>query len=289
MVGTLEQSDFSPVQGGETRRLSSGAVVAVLPRGLEGLEVGAARFVTLVWPAGGIEARHLFRPFSGIVHNFRSTENPSDENQLASLFFRWVVQSAGVEIYGGMIREDFARSFRGLVEEPDDLSGRMFGFQKVWNRSERLVALRGEIVNAQVHHSERLGRFWWNKVPNPYPRYRHPGVRQGHTHHGQILGSPTVYGGSGWTLGLDLYEGQGRWSVDLSRRFRADWLAVHDGTRGPGVGDVVYTLGLEAVRFRAGWEWRATLAPSVNLNRNVQEGNHAFNLGIGLEVRGLPW
>ena len=126
-------------------------------------------------------------------------------------------------------------------------------------------------------------------MPRPLPRYYHSGVRQGHTQYGQILGSPTAYGGSGWTLGLDLYDQDGRTSLDLSRALRTDWLAIHRGTVGPGIADVIYALKLEAVRFRNGYQWTAMFNPSLNLNRNVEEGNDVWNLGLGLSVKGLPW
>ncbi len=289
VVGRLDQSGLSPVQEGELRRFVSAAVLVLTPRTLDGLELGVARFVESIWPEEGIRSEDIFRPFTGVTHDHLTTENPREENQLASAFLRWVIPRAGMEVYGELIREDFSRDLRHNLEEPDDLLSRVIGFQRVWARTgNRLVALRGAVVSAEVHHSERMDRFrvW---APRLLPRYIHTGVAQGHTHNGQILGSPTVYGGSGWTLGVDLYGEEGRWTVDFSRALRTDWLWIHNGTTGPGIADVIYALKLEAVRFREGYEWVAVVTPSLNLNRNVEEGNHVFNVNLGFTVRGLPW
>ena len=53
--------------------------------------------------------------------------------------------------------------------------------------------------------------------------------------------------------------------------------------------DVIYALKLEAVQFRDGFEWRTSLVPSLNLNRNLVQENDVFNLSIELSIRGLPW
>ena len=121
------------------------------------------------------------------------------------------------------------------------------------------------------------------------PLYSHGQVRQGHTHAGQLLSSPTAYGGAGWTVGFGLYHEQGRWTVDLSRSLQSEFSRIYSGTGGPQISDVIYALKVEAVRFRDGVEWTIAVTPSLNLNRNLVEENDVFNLTLGLSIRGLPW
>ncbi len=289
--GRMDQSDFSPRQTGELRRFASAAVLVLLPRGLDGLEVGATRFSERIWPAGGIGLGEVLRPFADPISVPGDEANLRDENQMAGAFLRWALPRGGFELYGEILREDFARDLRHYLVEPDDLMARTFGFQKVWApAAERLVALRGEVVSSEVHHSERGDRFRDGRLdPRPMPRYQHGGVPQGHTQYGQILGSPTAYGGSGWTLGVDVYDPGGRWSLDLSRALRLDWLREGAGPTGANRADVVYAVKGEVARFRGGYEWRASLVPAFNLNRNLEEGNDLFNLNVAFSVRGLPW
>ena len=102
------------------------------------------------------------------------------------------------------------------------------------------------------------------------------------------MGSPTAYGGAGWTVGVDLYHPDGRWTIDLSRSLRQDWLAGGQAAPDPAVADVVYSLSLEAVRFRRGMEITAEFTPSINLNRNLVPGNDVMNLRLALAFRRLP-
>ncbi len=291
VAGRLAQSDFSPVTEGELGRFASGTVLVFLPRGLKGLEVGVGRFAESVWPDGGIGLGEIFRPFSGVVSVGTADGNPRDENQRASVFFRWTIPAGGVEVYAEVTREDFTRDLRDFLIRPDDLFARVFGLQKVWRRSEqRLLALRAEVVSAEVHHSERGNRFRdGRREPGPIPPYQHAGVRQGHTQRGQILGSPTAYGGAGWTVGMDLYHPGGRWSVDLSRTLRQDWLPGNNQSSAERpVADVIYSLSVETLRFMRGFEITAGITPAVNLNRNLEPGNDVFNLRVALGIRGLP-
>ena len=216
MAGSLQQSAFSPVVSGELRRFISGFVLVFLPRGLQGLEIGLERVAESVWPEGGIGLGDVFRPFSKVVSlGYRDGVNLLNENQIAGAFFRWTIPAAGVEVYAEITRNDSARDIRDYLIRPDDLMARVFGLQKVWRGTGgNLIALRAEVVNAETHHSERGNRFRGaGPRPTSWPPYFHNVVRQGHTQHGQILGSPTAYGGAGWTVGVDLYHPDGRWTM----------------------------------------------------------------------------
>ena len=288
--GRLDQSPYSPVQEGETRRFISGALLVLTPRGLPGLEVGAHRMAGTVWPKGGIGWADVGRPFRDVVSSLGEGRNPGNEHHLAGAFFRWVFPGAGFEMYAEVLREDFDRDLRHYIVEPDDLMARTFGFQRVWARQGgSLVALRGEVVSSELHHSQRRDRFGDGTTdPRPLPRYIHSGVRQGHTQHGQILGSPTAYGGSGWTLGVDRYGRRGRWTVDVSRALRLDWLPAVPGPAEVNLAEVGYTMRVEGVWRLGGVEWGAAAAPSWHLNRNLARGRDLFNMKMEVWGRGLP-
>ena len=296
IAGGLGQSDFSPITVEETRRFVSGAVLVLLPGGIDGLEIGAGRFVQGIWPEGGIGVRELLRPFGTGVSTGGLESNPSGENQIAGAFFRWRFSSAGIEVYSEVIREDFTRDLRHLFVEPDDLMARVFGIQRVRASShERISVIRGEVVSAQAHHSERGDRFRKpGAVIDPLSRYQHGEARQGHTHRGQVLASPTAYGGSGFTLGYDRYDPAGRWSLELFYRLRMDWRNGQDalaqgGAADEPAADVQYGASYEKVLFREGWELAFGVAGIWNLDRNLVAGDDALNLNVSFGVRGLPW
>jgi hypothetical protein len=288
VLGWPNESSFASSMAKEHSRVITGAILVIIPKGVDGLELGLSRLIHGLFPEDSFRARDVLRVFTGVTDDFTTGINRALENQLASLFFRWVFPEVGVELYGELIKEDFFRDLRHVLEEPDDFMGRAFGFQKVWSHSgKRLTAFRAEIVNALAHHSERFDRFRIRNVP--LPLYHHGGVTTGHTQLGQILGSPTAFGGSGWTIGMDHYYNRGRWTADLSRALQTEFSDLHTGTVGPKLADVIYALKLEGIRFQDGVEWKLSITPSLNVNRNLVEGNDVFNLALGLSMKGLPW
>ncbi|MDQ3606064.1 MAG: hypothetical protein M3418_07760 [Gemmatimonadota bacterium] len=282
--GTLEQSEFSLVEGRETRRFMSGAVGVFVPRGLPGLELGAARFFHTPWPQGGITADRFLKPLEGLYKkSLRDTDEGFDaksdlDNQLASVFWRWVFPQNGFEVYGEYGREDHSWDLRDFILEPDHSGAYMLGFRKLWRGSpSRFAALRGEVLNARISHIAR--------VRHQAPFYVHAaGARQGHTHRGQILGSAAGYGGAGAVLGADLYHPGGRWTVEWSRILRQDGATpgADDVLDSSGL-DVVQSLGVEAVIFRGGWDIVSGIRGSYNFNRDF--GSDATNLNVRLGVR----
>lgn len=289
MYARLSQSAFAAVDTGETLRLGSGAVVVALPRGLDGLEVGISRFAHRPWE-GLPSANVLGRPFGAIISSNRPGSQINDlaENQVASIFARWVLPAGRLEVYAEMFKEDFPGGFHEaastLVEKPDDYSAYTLGFQRVMRaNSDEILALRGEVVNGETSHQERGQRGF----ATPIPVYIHSPEYQGHTVNGLILGSAEAYDGAAWRLGLDEYTPAGRRSITLERRLRLDWLPTLPASATTGVRpDVIYAVRLEMVRFWGTRDYTISFVPAVNLNRNLIAGNDVFNLGAAFSLRG---
>ena len=279
--GRLEQSEYSPVQQGEARRFMSGVVGTFTPRGIPGLELGGARFFHEPWPEGGPGAREFLKPIESFWKRDRTDAEvvPGDpksdvDNQLASAFFRWVLPRSGFEFYGEYGREDHNWDWRDFVLEPDNNSGYAFGGRRVWQRSNvEWIVLRGEVLNLRPSH---LGR-----VRSQWPFYVHGWTIQGHTHHGQLLGSPAGYGGAGSVLAVDVYQPDGRWTLAWSRDLRQP-AAEAPETSGPGA-DVVHSLSVERLFFHGPFEVTTRLAGALDFNRNFVSDR--FNLNAGLTVR----
>ena len=271
--GVLDQSPYSPVSGDSAgaRRFMSGIVATFTPRGAEGLEIGAGRFFHTPWPEGGLQRGHFLKPFEGFLKVHLDTtgfgnDSVSDaDNQIASVFARWVLPASGLELYGELAREDHAQHLRDLALEPDHAAGYMLGFRKLLSRSDsRLVALHGEVLNLEASHLHR--------VRSQGPFYIHSaGTRQGHTQRGQLLGAAAGYGGAGSVLGVDYFHPKGRWSVVWSRQLRQSG------------GDVMHGLEVETLLFRGPVDLTAGVTGVYNLNRNLGPGR--FNLNTDLAVR----
>jgi Capsule assembly protein Wzi len=279
--GSLAQSPYSVVSGPGSRRLMTGVVAVFTPRGLDGVEIGGARFFHQPWPAGGLELSDLAEPFqslfkTGLPENGEGAEDlASPKNQLASAFARWVLPGAGFEAWAEYAREDHSWDLKDFLLQPDHTAAYTLGARKVWRREGSLFSLRGELLESQPSNLQIVrnqGRF-----------YRHSFEHQGHTVLGQVLGSPAAYGGSGTVLSLDRYTAQGRWTIDWTRTRVRGLLATPASAPGSGGVDVVHSLGAEAVLFRGRTDALLGLHGNYELNRNG--GDDAFNLNASLGLR----
>lgn len=275
--GSLSQSDFSSMPEDSSRRFMTGIMGVFMPRGLNGLEIGGARFFHTLWPEGGLTFDDFLEPFNALFkQNVPETgEGPDDrssaDNQLASVFVRWVLPSAGFEAWAEYAREDHSWDLQDLLLEPDHFAAYTLGARKVWRRGTSLVSVRGELVEAQpsnLLNVRNQGRF-----------YRHAFTRQGHTVGGQILGSPAAYGGAGSVLMVEKYMPGGHWSFDWTRN-RVRGLATPTGSTGV---DVVHSLGAQGVLFTGRADLTGGLRASYELNRNG--GEDAWNLGLTIGAR----
>jgi hypothetical protein len=288
MVGYLGQSDWSRIRAGVRSRYMTGAVVTVASDLLPGLEIGVERFVQAPWEGGLDAVSNVLKPFSRGVSIGYGDGNIVNENQLAGGFVRWVVGGTGIEVFAEAIRDDYGRSIRHFLVEPDDLLVRSVGFRRAWTSlSGSIWAIRGEFVSAQLHHGERDGLVQVFGL-SPVARYQHPSLPQGHTLHGQLLAAPAAFAGSGWTVAIEDYRPSGRTTVEVTREVRLNWLAgVSRDSEVAARNSVRYGLSVDIVRFRAGTEIAVVGGPQVELNRNLVPGWTAWNLNLGVAFRGL--
>jgi hypothetical protein len=287
VAGRTRQSDYFGSQGVDHYGFVTGLVVLLEPRGLTGLEVGAARFFKLHWDSEETRVDQLVRPFETFLKRKIDGADQRRDQQFASVFARWSVPDAGIELFGEYVRVDHSYDLRVLMLEPDDQAGYALGLRRVWEEGDgALTVLRGEAVTSGSTHRERGGA----RVAEAYrarPIYHEGSAPRlgGHTHHGQLLATVAGEFGNGQTLGLDRYTQDGRWSVELDRRVVRDrslGLVPEDA----GDVDVLLALGGEVVRFRGRWELRAGAAGVLELNRHLRDDavNLNFRLGAGMRV-----
>ena len=278
--GVLSQSRYAPEEILTERRFMSGLVMVLQPRGLNGLEIGGSRFFHDSWPQGGPGLDEFLWPLQAFLKERLPETNPDRndaDNQLASVFARWVLPRGGAEFYGEYAREDHSWNLRDLALEPDHNSAFLVGMSKAWQMSqERIVSLRAEHLDAQMTHLDQ--------VRPQAPLYVHSQQRQGHTHLGQILGASSGYGGGHTRVAVDVYHPRGKWGGGVTRSQRRVPLTVESMTRGPGEeADVMYAAEVTGTFFLGRFDLDAAISPVYEFNRNL-EGD-VFNLNARLGVR----
>jgi hypothetical protein len=284
IAGRMEQSAYSRIQTGPLHRFHSALIGTFTPVFAPGLELGATRSMNVRWREGMPTLAQVFRAFGGVINDQVGSINQNEENQFATLFARFAPPTTGFEAYGEYSREDFSGNWRWLILQPDDLAGITFGFAHARRRRDGTVrVLRGEMVNADVSHHERLGRT----LVRPIPLYWHVHTFQGYTSRGQLLGSVGAYGGAASNFSLETFHTRGRDLIAFERVLSNDWnasLGPIGGVRHP---EVRYGVRYERVRLNALGEIGVSVAPSWTLNRLLEEGNDVFNLNVQVRWRGL--
>jgi hypothetical protein len=284
--GQLDQTPYAPVIPG-SRRLMAGVVGVFMPRGIDGLELGATRFSHSPWPDNGISGVSLLKPFKGVgVPASATGDSARGDNQLGSLFFRWALPGTGAEVYGEYGRDDHWIDLRDIWLEPDHSAAYLLGLQRVWRqKSTGLLVIRGEFLNTRIPALvQSRGEAPW---------YAHTVMRQGHTERGQLLGSPGGLGGGAAFLAVDRYTASQRWTLRWGRLMRSEsrldsTLVNQFSTEipDPPRADVMYTLGLEHVRPVP----RGLITVGVNgvwdLNRDFLHDQFNLNVVFGFTAVG---
>jgi hypothetical protein len=290
--GKLDQSDYSPVSGSThflggtqtgTIRLATFAEGVFQPRGLPGLELGAGRFFHVPYRPGEPRRDFWTKPFKVffLKNEFAQGDTAGADNQLASIFFRWVFPHSGLEVYGERGYEDQFFDLREFIENLDHDREYMLGLQKILRkRSTGFDVLKAELINYQLSTLALIRGEGFV--------YVHSTLRQGHTNRGQLLGaSPGVGSAAASTLSWTRYSELNRTTLTLRRIVRdqrGNFPAT--GVVDPRGSDVLVVAGVERMRYGRVMDFGSKVEAMDELNRNFSRD--VANLNLVLTARLHP-
>jgi hypothetical protein len=286
--GKLHQSEHSPVTGSEhfvssaetgTIRLATAAQMVLVPRGVPGLELGFARFLHVPYGPNEPSSRFWRKPFKVffLENEFAQNDSTGPDNQLVSVFFRWVFPRANLEIYGERGYDDQFYDLREFIANVDHNREYMLGLQKVLNKSDRRTdVLKVELINYQLSTLSLV------RIESPL--YVHSTLRQGHTNRGQLLGAGIGVWSAASVFAWTRYTARKRTAFTFRRVVR-DQRGNFDAT---GVfdfrsSDVQIVAGAEQTRLGRFLDIGAKAAGARNLNRNFS--NDVSNLTLEITAR----
>lgn len=210
--GRLAESRWFDADPRNDRRLFESVVYTFTPAIGRNFSLGFAR--VWVYPDDRVSGDVYWNP---IVPPFLRITSPGGrentrENQLASLFARWVVPEAHLELYGEWGRDDFAANMRGLLMDPWAASAFLAGAQKLFPWRHGWLRLQAEATHTyQAMSSPQTGAVVF---------YTHGTDRHGYTHAGQMIGAGLGPQGDSQFLGLDWYLFAGRVGLFVERTLR---------------------------------------------------------------------
>lgn len=284
--GRLRESAYFDTVAANNSRFLNGLVLALEPDPLPGLTLGATRLFYEPMPRRfGIG--HLVRVFAGVTkRGFATPEDPQGNDpadQLLSVFGRWVLPRSGFEAYVEWSRNDHNWDIRDFLLEPEHSQGYTVGFQKAQHLSEgRIFRLQGELT-----HLERDPTFQVRGTPT---YYAHSRVRQGYTHHGQVIGAGIGPGSNSQYLGADIFVHWGRFGGFIGRQ-------VHDNDAYYAIaGDsitfnrhyVETQAGLRLLALRGPVELGGELVVSRHMNRDYVLHHDPLNVNFQVSARWQP-
>ena len=233
-AGRLKESIyFDSIPSNDLRHLS-GFVLTYRPAGEPGLTLGASR--TVIGRLSGMDD-FPDRMFSAFLAKERK------EEQIASLFARWVFPTAGFEAYGEWARHRLTSSLREFLITPNHTQGYTAGLQwvqPVTPDSSGMLRLQSELTYLEQSATTRhrpTGSFYTSDT-----------LPQGYTHRGQVIGAAIGPGASSqWIAGdylardwqLGVFLGRVRWDNDAYYLTQEPYPLDHDvsvlgGLRGGG-------------------------------------------------------
>jgi hypothetical protein len=256
LLGALSASSSYRAQHGAAtgRRALSAATVAFTPAAAPAFTFGVARAVyTPVDRWSELPARFADvasrRGFTG------DTLAAPAEEQITSLFVRWLAAGEGAEVYAEWARSELPSSFRDLLLAPEHGQGYTLGLA-VTREGFGHGALR---LAGEVSYLEQSSTYVTRPVNSFYASRTVP---EGYTHQGRVLGAAIGPSGSSQRLALDwfgrereagLFAGRIRWNNDayndwpgnFPARYQGHDVSVHGGARG--------AVQLAGLRVAAEW------------------------------------
>lgn len=199
--GRLAESEYFDTLSDNNERLFAGMTLTYEPRGLTGLQLGFNRAFTHV-PDSVSNSQFIFGLFDPVLkEGLRTPENPegqSPDDQIGSIFARWVLQPAQFEVYVEWSKADYNVNWWDFLHEPDAAQGYTMGFQKIVTRKTDWLRLTGELT-----HLNASTTFRTRGSGTPISYYTHARVIQGYTHNGQLLGAWIGPNSNSQYLGVD--------------------------------------------------------------------------------------
>jgi hypothetical protein len=282
--GRLERSPYAPVSG---NRLIQGLALTYSPRWVPGLAVGLARMFVQPWD--GLR----FRDYFEVVQPFDkqslqgwygpSGDNPED-NQIASVYWRWVFPESAVEVYGEWAREDHEWNVWNFLREPDHSQAFLLGLNKAFHAGSGL--LRTYVELAYLQEKRPLGNV--RGVPVYYIHQNGLDL----TNRGQLLGAWIGPGGDSQTLAIDWFHRGGRIGGYLERVRRNDgyyWAAV-EPVKGAVHHDAEVLVGARQVLsvgpVEVSWDASAALRMNRDFIRDERNARLMLELRVPLDSVG---
>lgn len=211
--GGLRESGYFDNNPDNNTRFISGLVLSYNPKWTPGLHVGITRVAYSAY-TDGIGASDLFlalQRFPERPESFSDVDPADFHTGMFSIFYRWVFPEIGFEAYGEWGRNDYRRSFRDFISEPELNRAYTIGllkrFHLPWNSRIVLNVEMTQLENSTISSQFRENNIWYTNEVIP----------QGFTNRGQVLGATIGPGSAEQSVRLTWYNRLGSIGASYGR------------------------------------------------------------------------
>ncbi|MBE0649547.1 MAG: hypothetical protein IH595_01785 [Bacteroidales bacterium] len=194
--GKLVSSGYTPQTDENNWRYLNAFMLTYHPKWVPGLFLGAARSFYM-YHSDMTHHLYDYLPVFGSVVKAAVGNAATDarrQDQLLSVFMRWVWVKGHGEIYAELGREDHAWNTRDIILEAAHSAAYIVGLQKLFPfgmHQGEFIQLNAEVDNLASNPVtlNRDAPYNKNDLPSPGYWYTHGQVVQGYTNDGQVLGA----------------------------------------------------------------------------------------------------
>ena len=245
-----------------------------LPK-LKGLKLGFNYLMKKNMPNFTSNIWQLFDPSYAIFS--RNTREATDG--MISLTASWRFPKVGLEIYSEYARNDFTVTIGTYqISRIDHAKGYTIGLEKVFKLKT------GKLFGVVLEFSDLMTVPYTNRANEPI-WYKHFSVPQGHTHRGQLLGSPIGPASDSQILAMALYDTRVAWewwiqriSVDNDYVYE---LSIMDEPYNRDYNYAILVAGIRWTQFNRFFDWYLEATGSLHLNYGYERDNDLGNIYLG--------
>jgi hypothetical protein len=313
VYGGLQRSEYFNNRLGNRLTSIHALIAAYSPRFVRGLSIGGQRLFMETFPTQVSDfERHLQKMFNPFVREGLepgangSTWDP--DNQMATVFMRWVHPKDGFELYAEYGRNDHNLNARDFRMQPDHLRAYSFGVIKTARISDSgLLGVNIELVQTESTRSSYTRGL--GSLPTSPTQlgllgswYTHMAQTVGFTNRGQMIGSGFGPGGNAQLVQADYFYPAGKLGVSVTRIVYHNTLVdnvsigknFYEIIRSANPADaqrwqlrnVEYVLGFDHTRMMGyGVEVSGVVEVSRILNHQYITGNDLWNVRVELVLR----
>jgi hypothetical protein len=206
--------DYEVTKRDEWRYINAMSI-SYQPKWVPGLFLGLNRSIQVYkgdLGSGFLDYLPIFSPIQKKNAGGNEGEDKKNRDQVASIFFRWVMKESKFEFYGEYGKNDFPMNYRDMFESPEHSRAYLMGFSKIFMFNEsKNKYLKFNFENTSMEQTA-------DRIVRPAGAwYEHGIIWHGYTNRGEVLGAGIGPGSNLQSLDFSLWERNNSWGVQFER------------------------------------------------------------------------